>query len=175
MHDQTYQLQYFRALTQLKDQVEYLKLYVERDTAFEFWKNLIVGITSSGAIATWALWRELPFLWASIIGAGHVVQAVSVFFPHKGRAQATARAYNGLHSVYIDAEEEWFHVAEGRITDEEINTRRAELLRRIQKCTAEFFGEIVLPGSLKLEKKACAVREQYFKNQFPLKGNSNDQ
>lgn len=99
MPDRTYQLRYWREFTQLKEHSLYLNLYRESDNRVDFWKNVLLAITSSSAIGAWAIWQVAPLLWGSVIAASHVIQAISPLLPYKKRMEYINRWSNELEGL----------------------------------------------------------------------------
>jgi hypothetical protein len=58
--------------------------------------ELIKVIASSGGIAGWAVWNNYPFVWAGIIAAAQLLDAIKHVFPfakeHKSASDLDRRA-----------------------------------------------------------------------------------
>ncbi len=87
------------------------------------------AIASSGGIAAWALWKEHAFLWAAIIAASQVADALKEVFPFTKRHKAASEHTIPLGSIFIDAQLEWESIFSGRFTDDEIMNRRHRLMK----------------------------------------------
>lgn len=103
---------------------EYLGMWVTR-------LGTLRAIASSGSIAAWALWRELAFMWAVIIAASQVIDALKDVFPFTKKHKSASEHTVTLDSLFIDAQLEWENIFSGRYTDEEI-MNRLHKLRKLQ-------------------------------------------
>ncbi len=166
MHDTTYQLKFWREFTQLKEHALYLNLYQASDNRIEFWKNIILAITSSSAISAWAIWQVVPWLWGAIIAVTHIIQAVSPLLPYKKRLEHLNGLSNEYDGLCIKAEEDWYEIANGRKSDDEIHEMQLRLKKRILEIAKKQLKGCVIPIKKKIEIEAVKQRERYFTNQF---------
>ena len=87
------------------------------------------AIASSGSIAAWALWKEYAFVWAAIIAASQVADALRDVFPFTKKHRAAGAHTVMLGSIFIDAQLEWENIFSGRYTDDQIMNRRHKLMK----------------------------------------------
>jgi len=84
--------------------------------------NLFTTFATSGAVAGWAIWRDIPELWAVIIG---INQLLNLSKPYIGKI----RDYELYHELemfyneqYFDLDNLWLKISLGDLTNDEINT-----------------------------------------------------
>ncbi len=86
------------------------------------------GVASSGGIGLWVIWREYTFVWASIIAASQVADALKDVFPFSRQHKASGEYMLALDRLLIDAELEWTKVFAGDYPDDEVLNRRHALM-----------------------------------------------
>jgi hypothetical protein len=159
---------YWSHLLQIKGDAIYLRLYRERLGKWVQGLGTLKAIASCGSIAAWAIWKDHAFLWASIIAASQVADALKDVFPfarlHKGALQYSL----AINTLFIDAEFEWESIFLGRLTDDEIMSRLRKLkraqLEEEQRCFPEGFS---LNPALKSKAEQEAL--EYFVSQNALR------
>ena len=55
-------------------------LIVKKYQKWDLCTNIILVVATSSSIATWAIWKELPFLWATIIAISQVITLIKPYF-----------------------------------------------------------------------------------------------
>jgi hypothetical protein len=125
----------------------------------------IRAIASSVSIAGWAIWHNLSFVWASIIAASQVADALKNVFPVAKRNKAAADLSTVLDNLFIDAQLEWDNIFSGKYTDDQIGTRLHKL--RSLKLQAEHRN---FPGGLSVRPKIQAQAKEdataYFRETY---------
>jgi len=162
-----YQERYWKELYQLKVHVVYLELYLNDADFKDKGINIFLACTSSGSIAGWAVWREIAIVWAIIIAMSQVVTVVKNFLPYKARIKAVSSLIHDLEDVLLRAEEKWFDVSEGRLTEEEINKLRFDIRTKKTNALKKYLGTSTLPTRQKLFEKAQASADVYFDHFYP--------
>lgn len=160
------QQQYWNQLTQFKFGLYYLGAQFENYVKINRIIKIGVTIASSAAIAAWATWTSLSFLWGLVIVIGHVIDTVNGVLPYHKRIMDISEMLPRLNAVYILAEKKWFDVATGKLTDEEINDLLFERITEWSQIDQEYFYEDVLPKDEKCLAKAEDEKNKYFKNRF---------
>lgn len=122
---------YWAQLRQVKAASIYMRLYRNRLARQVRTVELIKAISSSGAIAGWVIWRDLPFVWGSIIAAAQFLDAVKGVFPFAKLHRAASDLTIAMEIIWIDADAEWTEIYAGRLTDQEI-AKRLQKLRKLQ-------------------------------------------
>lgn len=160
------QQQYWIQLTQFKFDLCYLAAQFARYVTINRRIKIGVAVTSSAAIATWATWASLSFFWGLIIAAGQVIGAVNEILPYQKRIHDLSEMQPRLNTLYISFEEKWFDVANGKMSEEDINRLCYKQLAKWNEVDKEYFIEDALPRSDKCSVQAENEKNTYFKNRF---------
>ena len=119
---------YWRQLTQLKTDSVYLRLYRDDRAKWVTRLGILKAVASSGGIAAWVIWKEYAFVWAAIIAASQVADALKEVFPFSRQHKAASEHMLTLDRLLIDAQLEWENVFSGHYPDDEIMNRRHKLM-----------------------------------------------
>nr|CDQ37735.1 hypothetical protein BN993_07297 [Virgibacillus halodenitrificans] len=159
-----YQKKFWRELDQLKVHVYYLELYLEKTENTERGINIFLAAASSGSIASWAVWNNLQFLWATIIAASQFINVIKPHLPYSLRLKSLSSLTNELESLFISMENHWFHIAEGRLTEEEIHRLHIEIKEKRRLSIQKHLGKASLPHNEKIMERARQSAKTYFIN-----------
>ncbi|MDR7118958.1 hypothetical protein [Caulobacter sp. BE254] len=122
---------YWAQLRQVKAASVYMRLYRNRLAKQVRAIELIKAVSSSGAIAGWVVWKDFPFLWAGIIAAAQLLDALKGVFPFAKLHRAASDLTIAMETIWIDADAEWTDIYAGRLTDQEVS-KRLQKLRKLQ-------------------------------------------
>lgn len=95
------------------------------------------AVASSASIGAWVIWKEYAFLWAAIIAASQVADALKEVIPFSKKHKAASELAFALTSLFIDAQLEWENIFYGRYTNDEISNR----LHKLRKLQFEVEGK----------------------------------
>ncbi len=123
--------------------------------------DLIKAVGSGGGIAGWVVWRDWPLLWSAIIAASQFLDATKHVFPFERLHKAASDLTVALELLCIDAEAEWESIYPGKVRDEEVTERRANLVRLRVEAEHKYFPEGFEPGQ-KLTNLAIEAANAYF-------------
>lgn len=153
---------YWAQLRQVKAASIYMRLYRNRLAKQVRAVELVKAISSSGAIAGWVIWKDLPMLWAGIIAAAQFLDAIKGVFPFAKLHRAASDLTVAMETIWIDADAEWSEIYAGRLTDQEI-AKRLQKLRKLQlDAERKHFPDGFEPES-KLVALAEAETESYLR------------
>lgn len=151
---------YWAQLRQVKAASIYMRLYRNRLAKQLRAVELIKVVSSSGAIAGWVIWKDLPLLWSGIIAAAQFLDAVKGVFPFAKLHRAASDLTVAMEMIWIDADAEWPEIYAGELTDQDI-TKRLQKLRKLQlNAERRHFPEGFEPNP-KLVELAEAETESY--------------
>jgi hypothetical protein len=89
-------------MIELKVAAAYIRLYRDDLGMWVTRLGILKAIASNGGIAAWVVWREYAFLWAAIIAASQLADALKEVFPftktHKAASEHTV-ALNACSST----------------------------------------------------------------------------
>jgi hypothetical protein len=115
---------YWAQMIELKVAIGYIRRYRDHVGRWTTGIGTVRAIASSGGIAGWAVWHQYAFVWAIIIAASQVTDALKEVFPFTKKHKAASAHTMTLGSLFIDAQLEWENIFSGRYTDDEIMKRR---------------------------------------------------
>jgi hypothetical protein len=157
---------YWKQIEQLKAASICMRLYrnqlAKRVRGVEFVK----AIASSGGIAGWVIWRDYHFMWAGIIAAAQLLDAIKNVFPFARMHKAASDLTTAMEIIYIDAEDEWESIYMGKLDEEAINKRRTKLRKLQLAAEQKHFPEGFEPSD-KLIQLATDEASTYFELTYP--------
>lgn len=115
--------------------------------ATDRWISIFSAVTSSAAIASWAVWSQYSFLWGVIIAASQVLNAVKPYLPYKARLKALSNFGPDLDALALTAETDWFKVSRGMLRDDEIYGLAMTLKKKSQQAQNKHCKGLSIPES----------------------------
>lgn len=122
---------YWQQLQQAKAAAICMRLYRNRIGREVQAVEVIKAVASSGAIAGWVVWHEIPLVWAFIIAAAQLLDALKGVFPFARTHKAASDLTVALELLCYDAEDEWESIHAGRMSADGIVKARTRL-RKLQ-------------------------------------------
>jgi hypothetical protein len=166
MSNVSIQAQYWNEIVQLKAHVYYLGYHCRSADRWDFWVKVILAFSSSSSIAGWALWNDYSFVWAAIIAVSQVINAIKQLLPFEKRRKALTQVGHELSNLFTKAETDWYYVANGSLTEEDIHLKRMSLQKEKMDCVHRLLSDIMLPAAKLLEDKAAKDASDYFQNVY---------
>ncbi len=166
------QTRYWNEMVQLKAHIFYLSYHLRSADRVDLWLNCLTAIASSTSIAGWAIWQSYARAWGSIIAVSQVIIAVKHLLPYAPRKNATNNACKDLEGQFIKAESDWYYVAEGALTEEDIHKKTMAIKKGKLDVVRKYFISIVLPRNQNYERLAAEDAKDYF-NTLYFKENEN--
>ena len=157
---------YWNKMTQYKFSLCYLQLHFSRSVRINRIINISTTIAASAAIAAWAAWQNLAFFWGLVIVLSQVISSINQFLPYQKRIEEISGLLSQLSGLYICVESDWYNVANGKLTEEEINNLCYEYVRKWDSIDNKFFQSDTLPQKNKLIQTAEEKKNEYFINCF---------
>jgi hypothetical protein len=159
-----YQEKYWRELDQLKVHIFYLERYLEKTVSIDRAINMFLAITASTSIAGWVIWKDYSFVWGAIIASSQALNAIKTYLPYSKRLKALHGITNDLESLFLSMENNWFHVSEGKLTEEEIHRLHMKYKEKRRQIIQKYLGNSPLPEDNDMLKKAQITAKTYFNN-----------
>ena len=130
--------------------------------------NIFLGLTSSGSIASWAIWNELHFIWVLLIATSTIIFVIKPYFPfHKYRTDID-KVSTALEKLQLEYEKLWFQVDTDGLDDKEIFNRFIYLQSEKNKIL-KFSDDTILKDDKKIEKKANQQMDSYLLQNYNIK------
>ncbi|MEB5935603.1 hypothetical protein MXL15_25790 [Pseudomonas mosselii] len=161
-----YQEQYWNEMVEIRAHQNYLMLYQLSSERWDLGFKIFLALASSGAISAWAVWQQYPKVWATIIAASQVISVLSNLMPHKTRIKPLGAAALAIGELADKAERGWFDVAEGALSDKQINKARHDLKEQKRKIMTDKFGSMVIPVRKRRMTNASAQAAEYFTSHY---------
>ncbi|WP_456655720.1 hypothetical protein [Bradyrhizobium sp. JR3.5] len=153
----------------LKRDALYVDLWLAQTELIDRGIKAFLAIAASSSIGGWLIFQQYAFLWAAIVAASQVLQAVKEYLPYKNRLKALAGLSVDLNALCLVAEDQWYRVSNGTEFDDDIHDLRMQLKRKKLAALQKTFPVAGLPKKAKLVEKADAEAEQYFSS-YQLEG-----
>lgn len=169
-----YQERYWKELYQLKVHQNYLELYWESSDNRNKAINIFLAIISSTSIAGWAVWQEFVIIWTLIIASSQVTTAIKPFLPYSSRLKFIGNLLHEIDDLLLYAEEKWFYVSEGELTENEIHRLQFDIRTRKTKVLKKYLGNNTLPQKSNLLEKAQSITDIYFDHFYPPEEKTNE-
>ncbi|MGP8322044.1 MAG: hypothetical protein ACT6FE_06955 [Methanosarcinaceae archaeon] len=126
--------------------VRYWKYLTQRYSNRDRNIKIFLAITSSGAVAGWSIWNEIPFLWQVLSGISAIIAIVSPILNYQKIIESTSDLSGKWWELLRYYESFWLNVKNGEI-DKRIEK---EYTRTKAKEDALVKEETKLPQDIKL-------------------------
>lgn len=144
-----------------------MSLKVKQFRTYDKILNIILAITSSGSIASWAIWDELAIYWGGLIALSQLITALKPLFPfHKHVHTLNHRCYK-QELLFLELIELWKNINDKSEDNKVFKTRLSYLTKQINE--NEFFDDDdEFEFSKKQEKKAQLMTEDILVTKYNL-------
>lgn len=105
-------------------------LVVKKYQKLDLITNIFLVFTTSSSIAAWTFWKELPILWALIIGLSQLMTIVKPYFLFPKYIKTFNEKSIQWQHLSLSLEELWFQFNKNRIGEENATERFFELKRQ---------------------------------------------
>lgn len=156
------QNRYWNYMKEIKFDMFYLDLYAERSYMWNKLINIFTAVASSTSIAGWAMWQQHSFVWAIVIAASQVINAIKEWLPYRKRLKLIEMFIKNLSLLFNEIEYNWFIVASGDMTEEEINELLYHFKDEYTKMENEYMKGEILPDNKKFIEKVGRKTDSYF-------------
>lgn len=122
--------------SELKDcrfHADCLALKVKEYRKYDKWLNIFLAITSSGSIASWAIWRDLAWLWGAIIALSQLVTALKPIFPFSKHVHSLNMRCYKQEALFLELDNLWFSLIDGSISERIAKTKLSHLKQRLSE------------------------------------------
>jgi len=160
------QSRYWQELYDLKVHDTYYEIHLLSSESIDKKINMFLSITSSGSIASWAIWEEYKFIWAIIIVLSQFINAIKHFLPYGSRIKALSKSLKEMELISLEYEEKWFYISNGTKTEEEIHKLRFEIKNKKQKIVSKYFSKSTLPTKKKYLEEAESLVQDNIANYY---------
>ena len=169
------QQRFWNELTQFRGQIEYLNLYEVHCERVDRAIKIFLALAANGSIAAWAIWREFSMLWGAIIAASQFLSAIKDHLPFERRLKCVRDLTGKLEAAFVQWEAGWNNLANGELSDEDINARLAELKKMKVELVTSCLSGATLPDKPRLHSAAATQAAHYFEIIYSTGGNDEQQ
>lgn len=160
------QEKYWNYMVQIKASIYYLDIYAEKSYKWDRRINVYGAIASSSSIAAWAIWKEFSYAWAFIIAISQVLTAIKDFLPFGRQLKLLRPFIDDMKILYIKMEYDWYKIAEGELTENEINKLIFSYKKEFASIENKNLKEEVLLENSSYMEEADQKTNRYFANNF---------
>ncbi|GEM_PF-1377608 len=113
---------FFQSLGELKFTLEYISILIRNNNKAVTRMNIFLALSSSTAIAGWAIFSGKGFIiWAMIIGLSQVITVIRPQISIDKWSKALPKLEVELMSIFLEMKKLWFDVDNGLIEDKKIH------------------------------------------------------
>lgn len=143
-----------------------LQAHSQRAAGIDRKVKIALAVTSTTSLGIWAAFKVFPILWAAIIVFTQIVSAVAKYLPYSARLKAAAGCSHDYRDIQNWAEAKWCEIADGQLTEAQINKYRVELKTKTANVERKHFPLEGLPRDTALSETATTEAERYLTNHF---------
>lgn len=158
----TMQQKYWRIMIQTKFEYLYFNLFYEQSVKANRLLGIFLAVASCGSIAGWALWSQFAVVWAVIIALSQVINAINPFIPYADRVTELFELKVAILGLFRQLELEWYNVAEGVFTSDELNERIQKAKSDADTIKSNYLINDYLSMNKKIERLANEMTDDYF-------------
>ena len=159
------QTRYWKTMVHLQVHVYYLQTHLLRYQRIERRIECFLAVAASASIGGWAVWSQLWLVWAFVIAASQVLNAIRHLLPYSKRIELLQGILPELGQLLLDVEKEYYPVSEGALSDQAIHEMairfRAQKGRLTDKLDSCAFGDSKKSLASAELKAATYFREMY--------------
>lgn len=144
-----------------------LSLKVKEYRRYDKWLNIFLAITSSGSIASWAIWSELGWFWGSIIAFSQLVSALKPIFPFSKHVHTLNMRCFKQERLFQELGVLWYSLIDNLITDDSARAQLNHLKQRLSE-NMFFDDDDDFDFSDKLQNKAQYMTADTLKMKFNI-------
>ncbi|HBR93309.1 MAG TPA: hypothetical protein DEA90_04005 [Opitutae bacterium] len=126
--------------------------------------NFIIGFVSSASIAAWALWDNIPWLWASIVVVSQIIIVAKPYLPFIKDVNTYIEYSYDLERLYLEYEGHWHQLEKVDFDGAEEIFKK---LRQSELAINEKFKKIQTPDLKILSSAARRKIDKFVEIQFP--------
>ena len=129
--------------------------------------NLIIAITSSGSIASWAYWQTHIEIWGAIIALSQVITAIRPLFPYTRYVKELSAKKMKLDLLSLDFQKLLRDFDNNKISRDIISTKYDDLTKELTT-TLNFSDETIISFNKKSINKANEKMKLFFKTNYSI-------
>jgi len=129
--------------------------------------NIFLALASSGSIGAWAIWKEYPMIWGSIIVVSQIVSTIKPYFPYNKYVKELNERYLKIEYINIELEQLWYKYSKRKVNDDQANELYVEIRKEIAKAL-NFSSDTIFNINKKIEYEANKRMEIFLKSNYNI-------
>lgn len=130
--------------------------------------NIFLALASSGSIAAWAIWKDFPLLWSSIIAISQVITTLKPFFPYYKVAKELNTRCLKMDLINIELERLWNKIQRGKLTEDILEQSYFDFGRSYAEIL-NFPDDLVFETSEKIKAEANIRMMNFLKTYYGIR------
>lgn len=151
---------YWSMYEEIVDSYYYYWHYRARAVRLSNLINCISCIASVTSISSWLIWNSVPWLWAIILAAAQMINAIRHLFPFSRQITSTGMLIPEVKLLLNEVDHEWDIIDD--LPESEINDRVLRKRNEFALLENKYIGDAYFPRRSRCEKKAINDRRAYF-------------
>lgn len=127
--------------------------------------SLFLAFASATSVTTWAIWKELPILWASIVGFSQILHIAKPYIPFVKNDKEFIEQSLLFESLYLSYEKLWFDNLKENVDKNQIE-EEFYILRQKEHDINTRFKHVVCPNIKRLIKSSDEETDKYLKTNY---------
>jgi len=153
---------YWKSMTHWKHELLCIEEMYRRTVMMMRIFKLVVAMSTCASVAAWAIWERFPFAWSAIVIAGQVASLIMDVTPYHERQFELSAVASELSRLYQKVERNWFKIANGKISPDDINELRCDYSDEWEAIKDNHMaGDYVTLPDKKVDEIDCEM-ERYF-------------
>ena len=136
---------YWQEFVQTKIDECYARRYARLSgSALSNWNitvTVLRTVTSAGSISAWLVWKKYTWVWAVLLGASQLAEALKGISPLYKRTKTLGLWSKTLNRIFVDAQRDWDSIASGQYTNQQIRALLHRLRSRKQRAQEKYVSE----------------------------------
>lgn len=142
-------------------------LLVHKYQKLDRYVNIFLALASSGSIAAWAVWKNYPILWSSIIAISQVITTIKPYFAYNKIAKELNNRCLKMDLLNNEYARFWNKIQRGKLTEDTIEQYYFDYNKTYTE-VLNFSEDLVFDTSKELEKKANLKMKTFLKSFYGI-------
>lgn len=160
---------FWSKLTQLKFDLNYYHQHFANCVKISRWIRFGIVAVTAGISGAWMAWPDVAwirFVSPVVVLTLQIFNATLEVLPYEKRKQELRELTNLLNPVYTDMETDWYLIADGQCTYQDVAQKTAHYERKRQNIQQHYLQDDVLPERKSIIEKAEKDTSAYFASLF---------
>jgi hypothetical protein len=152
---------YWEFFVNVKFTYYYYGLYLDNSYKWTRYLNSFLAIAASTSIAAWVIWNQIPLVWAGIIAASQVINAIKGYLPYNDRSTRLSKMLPSLNLMLDEMELLWLDIINKKTTDDEIDKQLKKFMHTVTETINHALMGIDVPTKMSYRELAHEMTTDY--------------